>query len=247
MSLQPKHLVRDVSNDDGHEEACARVTALFEERWLRFYARGKLLGDPIYSVAYQLLRGSDRPLIDLGCGVGLLPFYLRERNFRNPITGIDRDSRKIARAKSAARHRYREMVFTEQDVGNPFAARGDVAIFDLLHYLSPKDQVRLLERVSARLAPGGRLIIRDCPDDGNTRSWLTQFAERFAQSTTWNIKTPLHFPTRDRILSAFNPDEFSRSVEPLWGRTPFNNHLFIFQRKSLATVPEKVRYSDSRP
>src|SRR5262249_14833781 len=159
---------------------------------------------------------------------------LRERNFRNPISGIDRDSRKIDRAKSAARHRYQEIVFTEQDAGNPFAARGDIAIFDLLHYLSPKDQVRLLERVSARLAPGGRLIIRDCPDDGNTRFWLTHLAERFSQGTTWNLKTPLHFPTRDRILSAFHPNEFSRSVEPLWGRTPFNNHLFIFQRRSVA-------------
>lgn len=246
MSFQPNHLIDAVSNDAGHEEAAARVTALFKERWLRFYVRRKLRGDPIYSVAFELLRGSERPLIDLGCGVGLLPFYLRERNFRNPITGIDRDGRKIARAKSAARHRYQEIVFTEQDVGNPIAARGDVAIFDLLHYLSPKDQVRLLERVSARLAPGERLIIRDCPDDGNARFWLTDLAERFSQSTTWNIKTPLHFPPRDRILSAFHPDEFSHSVEPLWGRTPFNNHLFIFQRRSVATVPEKARHSDSR-
>jgi SAM-dependent methyltransferase len=237
VSLQPNRLIHNGSKDVGHEEACARVTDLFEERWLRLYVRRKLRGDPIYSVAFELLRDSDRPLIDLGCGVGLLPFYLRERNFRNPITGVDRDGRKIARAKSAARHRYRELVFAEQDVGHPIPARGDVTIFDLLHYLSPNDQVRLLERVRTRLGPGGRLIIRDCPDDGNARFWLTHLAERFAQSTSWNIKTPLHFPPRARILAPFDLGEFSRSVEPLWGRTPFNNHLFIFQRRPAATVP----------
>ena len=97
--------------------------------------------------------------------------------------------------------------------------------------------MQLLERLVPRVAPGGMLVIRDCPRDDNARFWLTFLAERFAQTTTWIVSTPLHFPTRERIFSPFPPNEFSRSVAPLWGRTPFNNHLFIFRRNVQVATP----------
>ena len=237
VSLPPNHALRNDLAVADHEEACARVAALFDERWLRIYVGHKLRSDPVFPTAFQLLCNSRHPLIDLGCGVGLLAFYLRERNYPNSIRGIDCDGRKITRAKSVASKRYGNVFFTEQDVGDSFTGCGDIVISDLLHYLSPNEQVRLLENVGTELAPGGRLIIRDCPDDGNARSWLTHLAERFAQSTTWNVKTPLHFPPRDRIMAAFKPAEFSRTVKPLWGKTLFNNHLFVFERRAAASVP----------
>jgi hypothetical protein len=81
------------------------------------------------------------------------------------------------------------------------------------------------------------LIIRDCPRDENARFWCTYFAERFAQATTWNVRTPLHFPTRSALLAHFPPNEFEQTIAPLWGGTPFNNHLFIFRRRAAATAP----------
>ncbi|HEY5035532.1 MAG TPA: class I SAM-dependent methyltransferase, partial [Chthoniobacterales bacterium] len=178
------------------------------------------------------------PLIDIGCGVGLLAFYLRERNFQPPVVGLDRDRRKIERAHAVVRQSgYRELKFLEQNANNPISERGNIVLFDLLHYLSPNEQAELLERLAARVAPGGMLVIRDCPRDGNARFWLTHLAERFAQTTTWNVGVPLHFPIREKICAAFPPNEFSSSIEPLWGRTPFNNHLFIFRRRADAIVP----------
>ena len=199
----------------------------FDERWLRIYVGHKLRSDPVFPTAFELLRTSRHPLIDLGCGVGLLAFYLRERNYPNSIR-----RHRLRRAQDHPGQICREQAlpepfFTEQDLGDLFTGCGDIVISDLLHYLSPNDQVRLLENVGTQLALGGRLIIRDCPNDGNARFWLTHLAERFAQSTTWNVRTPLHFPPRDRIMAAFNPAEFSRMIEPLWGKTLFNNHLFI--------------------
>ena len=220
-----------------HEDACARVAARFGERWLRMYARRKLRSDPIFPAAFRLLRESSEPLLDVGCGVGLLAFYLRERNFLPPISGLDRDGRKIGRAKAVANGVYHDLDFIEQNVCDPIAQTGNIVLFDLLHYLGPDDQARLLERLAPRVAPGGLLVIRDCPRDSNIRFWLTQLAERFAQATTWNMKVPLHFPTREKILVAFDEESFSRTVAPLWGRTPFNNHLFIFRRRAVAAVP----------
>jgi hypothetical protein len=51
-----------------HESACARVAAQFPQRWLRGYVRSKLRRDPIYPAAYELFRGSDEPILDIGCG-----------------------------------------------------------------------------------------------------------------------------------------------------------------------------------
>ena len=222
--------MENCSSVSAHDAACSRVAANFSERWLRIYVGKKLRGDPIFQTAFELLRGSTQPLIDLGCGVGLLAFYLKERDFLEPITGVDRDRRKIARARVVAERAYRDLSFIEQDVCEPIAGRGNLVLFDVLHYLSPNEQMMLLEQLAARVAPGGMLIVRDCPRDGNVRFWLTYLAERFAQATTWNMKVKFHFPTRDNICRAFDKDDFSRNIAPLWGRTPFNNHLFVFRR-----------------
>jgi len=221
-----------------HEDACSRVAARFDERWLRLYARRKLRGDPIFPAAFQLFRESGKSLLDVGCGVGLLAFYLRERNFLPPISGLDCDGRKIERANAVKRGGiYDDLDFIQQDVCDPIAQTGNIVLFDLLHYLDPNEQARLLSRLAARVAPGGLLVIRDCPRDSNARFWLTYLAERFAQMTTWNIRAPLHFPTRETIFAAFDQGQFSHAVGPLWGRTPFNNHLFIFRRRAAAAVP----------
>jgi SAM-dependent methyltransferase len=201
------------------------------------YARWKLRSDPIFLAAFELLRESSTPLLDAGCGVGLLAFYLRERNFLPPISGLDRDSRKIERANAVKSGVYHDLDFIEQDVCDPIAQTGNIVLFDLLHYLCPNEQASLLSRLAARVAPGGLLVIRDCPRDGSPRFWLTHLAERFAQATTWNIRVPLHFPTREKIFAAFDQERFSNTVAPLWGRTPFNNHLFIFRRRADAAVP----------
>lgn len=230
-----------------HERACVRVAGRFSELWLRLYAGRKLRSDPIFPAAFELLEHADEALIDVGCGVGLLGFYLRERNFQPPILGLDRDGRKIARARAAARADYRDLEFLEQDAGEALEASGNLVLFDVLHYLQPNEQARLLARLVPRVAPGGLLLIRDCPRDGNTRFWLTHLAERFAQLTTWNVNAPLHFPSRTEIDTPFPPNEFERTVEPLWGGTPFNNHLFIFRRHADATAPAPAGRSDNPP
>lgn len=222
--------MKNVSDASAHEAACSRVAANFTERWLRSYVGRKLRSDPIFPAAFELLRATTQPLIDVGCGVGLLAFYLRERDFLQPITGLDRDSRKIGRARVVSERAYHDVSFIEQDVCDPIDALGNVVLFDVLHYLSPNQQLALLGQLAEGVAPGGMLIVRDCQRDRNLRFWLTHLAERFAQLTTWNIKVELHFPSRDEICAAFDQENFSRTITPLWGRTPFNNHLFVFRR-----------------
>ena len=216
-----------------HTPACARVVAQFPQLWQRGYVRSKLRRDPVYPAAYELFRGSDAPILDIGCGFGLLGFYLRERGCRQPIVGLDVDARKIRQGGDIAAARYRDVDLRHQDVREAIGAfSGNVALFDVLHYLSPVQQTALLSRLAQCVAPRGLLVVRDCPRDDSARFWMTCLAENFAQLVSWNLNTPLHFPSRERINAAFHEAEFERKSQPLWGATPFNNHMFIFKRVS---------------
>src|SRR3990172_6457858 len=77
-----------------------RIASQFEDRWLREYVRAKVRLDPAYEAAWEAFSGSDLPVLDIGCGVGLLGFYLRARGYRGWFIGIDADASKIARAWS---------------------------------------------------------------------------------------------------------------------------------------------------
>lgn len=218
-----------------HEQACERVASLFAERWLRHYARSKLRNDPVFAAAYELLGRSNNALLDLGCGVGLLPFYLRERGVTQPIIGIDIDARKVARARETAQAgAYSDLSFVEQNAAATLSRfDGDVAVFDLLHYLSPARQTTLLRELAASVAAGGVLLLRDCPQTRSLRFWMTYAGELFAQTISWNWNAALHFPTAESIEAAFGDGSFTRETQPAWGATPFNNQLFIFRRREV--------------
>jgi SAM-dependent methyltransferase len=216
-----------------HEQACDRVAALFEARWLRHYVSSKLRSDPVFAAAYDLLKDSTEPLLDVGCGVGLLAFYLRERGVESQVVGLDSDGRKIRQGIVAAR-KYSGVELVEHDVRNPLPPwRGNVALLDVVHYLAPADQQVLLTELAARVAPGGLLLLRDAPREPTARCWMTYAGEVFAQTISWNIGAPLHFPTRESIDAAFPSSEFTRHEQPAWGGTPFNNRLFTFRRRLL--------------
>jgi 2-polyprenyl-3-methyl-5-hydroxy-6-metoxy-1,4-benzoquinol methylase len=216
-----------------HDDACRRVASLFPQRWLQHYVSSKLRSDPVFVAAYEVLGDSREPLLDVGCGVGLLPFYLRERGFAAPILGIDSDTRKIREATNVAREHYEQVAFTDADVrgGLPEFA-GNVAVLDVVHYLEPVHQTALLSVLSSRVSATGVLLLRDAPRDGTARFWATYAGERFAQAISWNLGVPLHFPTRESITGTFPNDRFTAQEQPAWGRTPFNNRLFIIRRRA---------------
>ncbi|MDQ6809061.1 MAG: methyltransferase domain-containing protein [Verrucomicrobiota bacterium] len=210
------------------------MSANVRERWLRMYVHQKLRSDPIFAVASTLLVDSAEPVLDVGCGVGLLGFYLRERGYLPSVIGVDRDGRKIARAREiAASGSYDKVEFRDENIcATAPTFSGNVALFDVLHYLPRPQQRRLLLELAKCVAPGGVLLIRDAPRDARPRFWLTFLAEIFAQTIAWNVGARLHFPARDELRAPFPASEFTSESRPLWGNTPFNNHLFIFRRCS---------------
>ncbi|MEP6808729.1 MAG: class I SAM-dependent methyltransferase [Chthoniobacterales bacterium] len=234
----PKQMEFPVPPPATHEQACTRVATHFSPRWLRHYASSKLRSDPVFAAAFELLRETSDPLLDVGCGVGLLPFYLRERGFREQIQGLDIDGPKVRCGSAIARENYHEIELCEQDVATAVLAfRGNVAVFDLLHYLPPAVQQGLLVRLAAFVPVGGLFLIRESVREPSARFLMTYAGEIFAQAVSWNVGAPLHFPAPASLQTAFPETEWTRAQQSAWGRTPFNNRLFVFRRRVSATGP----------
>jgi SAM-dependent methyltransferase len=211
--------------------AIGKIAALFPGRWDRNYVATKLRTDPLYAALAENLRGSELPLLDLGCGLGLSAFYLRAEGIQVPIRGLDYDPRKIESARRAATiSGDRDLLFSHHDAraGLPDHA-GNVSILDILQFFTPGEQETLLRLAASRVAPGGRLIIRSGLRDASWRFHITVLGDWLAKATFWMKAAPTHYPAAAdlrRILTAHG----NVSISPLWGRTPFNNHLIVLQK-----------------
>jgi SAM-dependent methyltransferase len=196
------------------------------------YVFFKLLCDPVYRAVEAELRGSHLPLLDVGCGIGLLASCLRSCGHRAPIHGVDYDARKIRMARRVMRDEP-AVRFEIGDARSPLPEHsGNVTILDILQYLRPEQQTALLDAAAARVAPGGRLILRSALRAENWRFRLTQFTDRFSRLTAWMPESPVSYPTRETFTTPLAAAGLSGRIEPLSGRLPFHNFLFVFRRPS---------------
>ena len=86
----------------GAASSAAIARAFLPSRWHYHYVRSKLRSDPLYGGVVAALAGSTAPVLDLGCGVGLLAHCLLARGIATPYRGVDNDAGKIAQARDAA-------------------------------------------------------------------------------------------------------------------------------------------------
>ncbi len=196
---------------------------------LRGYVRGKIASDPAYPATLEILRSHPQPVLDIGCGLGLLAFYLREHGFTAPILGIDPDQKKIARAQQVARAHYHNVTFAVGDARDHTETTGTTVLLDILHYLDDPAQAALLKILARRAASGGTVIIRNTPRDQSWRYRLTYLEELWVRASRWiATAAPINFPTTEEIAAPFREAGCKARIEPLWGSTPFNSHLYAF-------------------
>lgn len=207
------------------------IASLYTGRWNQNYVAAKLRTDPLYTALTGKLRDSPLPLLDLGCGLGLLAFFLRAHGICVPIHGLDYDSRKIEGARRAAELAGTcDVSFSTHDARQGLPAHaGNVSILDILQFFTATEQERLLGLAAERVPPGGMLIIRSGLRDASLRFKITVAGDLLAKASFWMKAAPTHYPAADdfhRILAPFGSVE----ITPLWGNTPFNNHLIVMTR-----------------
>ncbi|TWT22492.1 class I SAM-dependent methyltransferase [Luteimonas marina] len=204
----------------------------FGNRHDYYYTLAKLRTDPLYPGVLAALRGSSAPLLDLGCGLGLLAHALRADGQAMPYAGVDIDAPKIARAQRiAGRAGLADVRFDVVDLAAGYPPHaGSVAILDVLQFLTREQQAVLLDAAIAMLAPGATLVMRAALDDGGARIRRTRLGDRFAALVGWMPDRPKHYPAIDELRARFEAAGLAADIRPWFGNTPFNNWLIVARR-----------------
>ena len=197
--------------------------------WDYGYTLGKLRSDPLYPGVLAALRGTQAPLLDMGCGLGLLVHALRQDGQAMDYHGVDNDAAKIVRAgKAATRVGLDACRFERMDLATRLPRhRGSVAILDVLQYLDAEAQQALLRDAAAMLAGDGRLVMRLALADHSRRGRISRITDRAANLIGWMQFRPRHYTDADSLHTLLRECGLRVELNPLYGNTPFNNWLLV--------------------
>jgi len=205
-------------------------------RYDYYYTRTKLRTDPLYPGVLEALRDAAWPVLDIGCGLGLLAHALRADGQPQPYLGMDIDRAKIPRARqAAARAGLAQVRFETGDAAAlAFDHRGNVAILDVLHYLPVPAQAHLLGVAASMLPDGASLVIRTPLAGDSARGRTTRFVDRLAHVIGWMETVPSAYPSQDGLRAMLAAQGLAAEFRPLYGHTPFNNWLVVARRTAVS-------------
>lgn len=152
---------------------------LYKGPVLEWYMRIKLKLEKNYS-PFEKLIPAKAFILDLGCGYGFLPYMLQFMSEERIITGVDYDEDKIATANHGYLKTDRLKFFCADVTTFPLEKYDVIIISDVLHYLQPSAQEKLLINCFSALNAGGTLIIRDGNADLKERHKGTRLTEFFS-------------------------------------------------------------------
>lgn len=203
------------------------------DHWLqRRYVKSKLAADPAYAATAALVMDRPMPLLDIGCGIGLLGQYLHTHGAVTRYLGVDSDLRKIE-AGNRALHlsglgNALHLAHADGTARQPI--RGHVALLDVLHYLPQEGQRALLDNAVAHLAPGGLLVIRNVLRERSLRYAMTRISEFFLRTSGWMRVGAQHYPSEEELRAPLEAAGLAVSVRSLHGKTPFDCYLLVAER-----------------
>lgn len=232
------------------------VEALIEETAHRYLdagliqceiVRGKLRHDPVY---FALLRHGALPragrLLDLGCGRGITLALLAAaadpcRRSAYPagwpsppqlqLAGIDADPRPASVARTGLQGR--ASIETGDLLAAPLPPADAILLIDVLHYLPPADQQRLLSRAAEALAPGGLLLVREADAAAGWGFLSIRFSERLAAlcRRDWRQwRQGFHYRTQADWRRLLESRGLIAQVDPMGMGTPYANVLIAAAR-----------------
>ncbi|HZZ92057.1 MAG TPA: class I SAM-dependent methyltransferase [Usitatibacter sp.] len=220
-------------------EAAARYPA--RDRYARHFAYGKLTGDPVFE--YLLEAGLVRdaaPLLDIGCGQGLLAALLAAAHDHHArgdwpaawpaparpsgVRGIDLSRRDVGRAHAALP----DATWIAGDMrAVDFGCAGTVVMLDVLHYLEPHAQDDVLRRVRAALQPGGIAIVRVGDANGSWRFRATVASDRLVTALRGHGFARVHCHPVTAWIEALRRHGLEAHATPMSRGTPFANTLLL--------------------
>jgi SAM-dependent methyltransferase len=214
------------------------ASSYLPSRYRYWYSLSKLAMDPLYDSVPAAFADNRAPILDLGCGIGLLLHCLRASGSQSPYVGVDTDAEKIQAARAASkRSGHTDAAFDVCDLSERFPNHeGSVALLDVLQYLPPHEQEPLISKAAQCVSRDGRLVIRTGLADDSWRSTLTRATDRFGHWSGWMKTSFKAQPSAADLAAVLRRHGLQADFKPLWGRTPFNNWLVIARRPASAAA-----------
>lgn len=208
----------------------------------RYFARGKLAGDPVFFALLRRRLIPDRArILDLGCGQGLLAAFLSaaERlhaqgrwhsDWPAPpaaleFRGIELMANDVARARKALGSR---IEVQHGDIrGTAFGGADVVMILDVLHYIDTADQNAVLGRVLAALSGDGVLLLRVGDASAGLRFRISQWVDYIVMFARRHRLPRLHSRPLREWIESLERLGFEVEAAPMSEGTPFANVLLV--------------------
>lgn len=162
---------------------------------VEWYCRVKTAMEDNYKL-FESLMPKKGKIVDVGCGYGFLPYMLLFKSRHREILGLDYDEEKIAVAQNCASKRPNIDFETADATTYEFPNADGFIISDVLHYLEPDQQVKVIEKLAQKVNKNGVLVIRDADADLKTRQAGTAYTEFVSTKVAGFNKTKesgLHF------------------------------------------------------
>lgn len=161
-------------------------------------------------------------IVDLGCGDGLVAYYLANHGPKRQVVGIDLDSSKISQAHSL-KPKLKNLKFIAADITrvNLHQAQGCL-LSDVLHHLPKKHQLQLLQLISRQLKPGAMCLIKEADKSDFIRSHLTRLWD-------WLLypHDQINYYASKELIQLMRQLNFSVQFIPLRRFFPGSVNLFI--------------------
>lgn len=218
------------SNPASRRDLVRRTLALYDSAPLpdRLFVRARAFLSDLALLERHAPRAG--PILDLGCGHGLLANLLATGSAERDVLGIDIDEQKIAAARRTIGAR-RHIDFAVQDAttttGGPYAA---IAVGDVFYLIPPDEQRRLIATCYRLLQPGGVFLWKS-----QVRRPRWKYAITYGQEWLMTHLGPtsgrgLYFLDTDESLDALRAAGFTATALPLRSWRPYTDVLFIAHR-----------------
>jgi SAM-dependent methyltransferase len=178
-----------------------------------------LASDPVTRALEDL--GNLGEVTDIGCGPGHLALFLLETGQAKSVHGFDPDEARIALARQAGVGL--PAVFEVGDARTHEIAPCDtVLLVDMLHYVSPEEQNRVILRAAE--AARKMVVVRDIRPGRGLSSFFTRSAER--------LRVRPNVQSTAVLRSLLEREGLEVSVTECDEGTPFANAMLVARRRS---------------
>jgi 1-acyl-sn-glycerol-3-phosphate acyltransferase len=204
---------------------------LYKGPVLEWYMRIKTRLEKNYVTFHELVPKKGT-VLDIGCGYGFMSYMLAFTSEQRIITGVDYDEDKIDTARhcfsKTDRINFVHANIMEFDLGNYDA----IIMADILHYLQPDEQKKLIEKCIGKLNEGGVIIIREGDKDISQLHKRTRLSEFFSTKVVNFNKTKaggLSFLSGNMIRAIAN--EKNMDYKEMADSKVTSNTIFILKHR----------------